>query len=58
MARELPADRIRADIALGETLGVNGTPAVFLNGSRVRVGLSPERVAELVADAARSPAAK
>jgi protein-disulfide isomerase len=58
MARELPADRIRADIALGETLGVNGTPAVFLNGSRVRVGRSPERVAELVADAARSPAAK
>lgn len=55
MARELPAARIRADVALGDALGVTGTPTVFLNGSRVRAGVSPERLARLVAEAARSP---
>lgn len=56
VAHELPAARIRADVALGDALGVTGTPTVFLNGSRVRVGLSPERLAQLVAEAARPPA--
>jgi protein-disulfide isomerase len=56
MAHELPAARIRADVALGDAVGVTGTPTVFLNGSRVRAGVSPERLAQLVAEAARSPA--
>ncbi len=46
-------DRIRADVALAEVSDVQGTPTIFLNGKRVRAGLSPERLLRLIEDAAR-----
>ena len=47
------AARVEADVALGDALGVTGTPTVFLNGSRVRAGLSPARLEQLVAEIVR-----
>ena len=42
--------RVQADIALGTRLGVNGTPAVFINGRRV-YDLRPKTLLFLIAHA-------
>jgi protein-disulfide isomerase len=36
MASDKPKDRVKLDRAEGERLGISGTPAVFINGRRIR----------------------
>jgi protein-disulfide isomerase len=45
--RSLTSGQVEQDIALGNDLGVVGTPTVFLNGDLVE-NTSPERLAELL----------
>jgi protein-disulfide isomerase len=45
-------DRISGDSTLGEQMEVVGTPTLFLNGMRVRPGLSPKRLRELIEETA------
>jgi protein-disulfide isomerase len=46
-AQVLPA--VKADAAAGSALGVNGTPAFFVNGKRIPgAGVPPEYFAELI----------
>jgi protein-disulfide isomerase len=54
MEEDRYARRISADVALGESANVSATPTVFLNGMRVRAGLSPGRIRELIVEAARN----
>jgi protein-disulfide isomerase len=36
MASSKPKDRVNQDRAEGERLGISGTPAIFINGRRIR----------------------
>ena len=50
-----PASRVAADVALGTSLGVDGTPTFFVNGVAV-VGAVPEGDLRAVIDQARATA--
>ncbi len=50
-----PADRVAADVALGASLGVGGTPTFYVNGVPV-IGAVPESELRAVVDQARGRA--
>lgn len=52
LADEKTSDRIRADIADGNALGVAGTPTFFLNGKKLTLNTEAE-FRQLLADAAK-----
>ena len=35
-------EQVRADVALGQSVGVNSTPTFFINGRMIRGGLEPQ----------------
>jgi protein-disulfide isomerase len=52
------ADEVRADQADGERFGVNGTPTLFVNGVKIRGGISVEKLRETISEALKPAAAR
>lgn len=50
MAANRHRDRILADARLGESLGVDGTPTVFLDGAKLNGGVTEARLARLLSE--------
>ena len=51
-------DEARNDYAEGESLGVDGTPSIFVNGVKLRRGLSAEILRAAIKSALEAPAAR
>ena len=51
------AARVDADIALGKEIGVNGTPAIFVNGQQL-AGYRPDQIRTLIRDLTDSSEAR
>lgn len=48
MKNEVHADKVNADIALGQAVGVTGTPTTFVNGTRVYGAVSLEMLQTII----------